>query len=140
MENEVYPVLVDYRFVSVNKKQILKGRKAFWCKQPLSYSFKAKNGEVIELKFEARKHHWRFSDLRRFYDMNWLLFFSVLILVFLLTYKLVQYVAKFKLLEHNSRIDIVFVVAFAMLLFVPMSHISTGRMGSLAKSSSTGLR
>ena len=119
-----YPVLVDYRFVTVDGKPILKGRKTFWHDKPLQYSLEAKDEQVVELKFQVRKHHLRWSDGKD-YAMNWLLFISVLILSFLLSYKLVQYVSKFKLLEHNSRIDIVFVVVFLMLLCVPMSHIST---------------
>lgn len=43
---------------------------------------------------------------------------------FLLSYKTVNYLGKFKIIENNSRIDIVFVVVFAILLFVPMSNIS----------------
>ncbi|MBQ9271286.1 MAG: hypothetical protein IJ218_03375 [Alphaproteobacteria bacterium] len=119
-----YPVMVDYRFAYVNGKQILKGRKSFWHDKSLQYAFEAKDGQVVELKFQARKHHLRWSD-SQYYAINWLLFLSVSILSFLLSYKLVQYVSKFKLSEHNSRIDIVFVVVFFALLFVPMSHISS---------------
>lgn len=120
-----YPVLVDFRLMEVNGKQIFKDRKTCKFDNPLKYVITVKKGEVVKLSFEARKHHWHFSDLRRFYSMNWLLFFSVIILAFLLSYKSIQYVSKFKIMEHNSRIDIVFVVAFVVLLFVPMSHIST---------------
>ena len=122
-----FPVLVDYRFVMVNKKQILNGRKAFGFPQPLRHNFKAKNGEVVELRFEARQHHFAWSDLRKFYSFNTLLFLSVLMLAFLLSYKMVQYISKFKLLEHNSRIDIVFAIVFVILLFIPMSGISTAK-------------
>ncbi len=120
-----YPVLVDFRLMEVSDKQIFKDRKTCKFDNPLKYVITVKKGEIVKLSFEARKHHWRFSDLRRFYSMNWLLFFSVIILAFLLSYKSIQYVSKFKIMEHNSRIDIVFVVAFVVLLFVPMSHIST---------------
>ncbi len=43
---------------------------------------------------------------------------------FLLAYKIVQYLSRFKILENNSRIDIVFLSCFFVLLFIPMSHIS----------------
>ncbi len=121
--NVRYPVLVDYRFASVNNKQFLQGRKTFYHDNPHTYHFAAKDGEIYELSFEVRKHHWQWGDLNH-YSFSTLMFLSVLILAFLLSYKMVQYVAKFKLLEHNSRIDIVFVVAFIVLLFVPMSRIS----------------
>ena len=48
-------------------------------------------------------------------------------MAFLLSYKLVQYISKFKILERNSRIDIVFVITFLGLLFVPMSYISSAQ-------------
>ena len=69
-----FPVLVDYRFVMANKKQILNGRKAFGFARPLHHNFKAKKGEVVELRFEARQHHFAWSDLLKFYSFNTLLF------------------------------------------------------------------
>ena len=43
---------------------------------------------------------------------------------FLVTYKLLKYLSRFKIEQHHSRIDIVFLVSFFILLFVPMLHIS----------------
>ena len=43
---------------------------------------------------------------------------------FLVTYKLLKYLSRFKIEQHHSRIDIVFLVTFFILLFVPMLHIS----------------
>ena len=43
---------------------------------------------------------------------------------FLFTYKLGKYLSRFKIEEHHSRIDIVFLTVFFILLFVPMLHIS----------------
>lgn len=122
---KLFPVLTDYRFATINEKQILGGRKAFENNKPYKYSFKAKDGMVIKFSLQVRKHHFSWRDLSEFYAFNYLLFLSVLILAFLLSYKLVQYVSKFKILERNSRIDIVFVITFLGLLFVPMSCIST---------------
>ena len=123
-DNVRYPVLVDYRFATIKHEKIIGERKTFYFNNSFSYSFDAKDGEIIELDFEARKHHFRWSDLK-YYSINPLLFLSVLILSFLLSYKFIQYISKFKLLEHYSRIDIVFTVVFIVLLFIPMSHIST---------------
>lgn len=50
--------------------------------------------------------------------------FTVTVVSFLLAYGLVAYVSRFKLLEHGSRIDIVFVCVFFFLLLVPASKIS----------------
>lgn len=51
-------------------------------------------------------------------------FISLLILYFLLFYKLTDYLADFKSIQSQSRIDIVFLSIFFFLLFVPMSKIN----------------
>lgn len=55
--------------------------------------------------------------------LDWKLFIIALTLSFLISYKLVQYLAVFKIKENHSRIDIVFVFAFFIFLFVPMMKI-----------------
>ena len=124
---KLYPVPVDYRFAYVNEEKFLDGRQAFEHDEPCEYTFDGKDGEVIKFSVEARKHHFSWFDLLQFYSFNPLLFLSVLILAFFVSYKLVQYVSKFKISEANSRIDIVFVVTFVLLLFLPMSHISPAK-------------
>jgi len=57
-------------------------------------------------------------------QIDWCRFIIVLISAFLLMYKLVQYLADFKLRQQYSRIDIVFLTVFFGLLFIPISHIS----------------
>ena len=52
------------------------------------------------------------------------LFIIAITLSFLFFYKLVNYLAKFKIIENNSRIDIVFICSFFILLFIPMSKIN----------------
>lgn len=52
---------------------------------------------------------------------------SIMILAYLVSYKALQYMSKFKISEKNSRIDIVFVIIFCGLLFLPMSNISTAQ-------------
>ena len=54
-------------------------------------------------------------------------FYALIILAtlyFLIAYKVVRYLSHFKIEEHHSRIDIVFLAVFFALLFVPMLHIS----------------
>ena len=119
-----YPVLVDYKKLVVNGKPVLLGRKTIWHDRPFNYSLSVKNGDVVTLEVTARTHHFRWSDLRYVYDVNFKILFTVFILSFLFSYKFVQYVARFKILEHHSRIDIVFLCAFFALLFVPMLKIN----------------
>lgn len=52
-----------------------------------------------------------------------LIFISILILSFLLSYKIVDYIADFKTIKQQSRTDIIFLLIFFILLCVPMSHI-----------------
>lgn len=46
------------------------------------------------------------------------------VLAFLIMYKFVQYLSRFKIEKHHSRIDIVMLAVFFGLLWLPMSHIS----------------
>ena len=57
-------------------------------------------------------------------NVDWCLFVISLAFVIFISSALVFYLAKFKIFELRSRIDIVFLTAFFALLLVPMSHIS----------------
>ena len=124
IDGKRYPVLVDYKKLVVNGKPVLLGRKTIWHDRPFNYSLPVKNGDVVTLEVTVRTHHFRWSDLRYVYDVNFKILFTVFILSFLFSYKFVQYVARFKILEHHSRIDIVFLCVFFALLFVPMLKIN----------------
>ena len=52
------------------------------------------------------------------------MFIIILVLTYLLAYKLIDYVADFKTVKNKSRIDITFLMAFFILLFIPMSNIN----------------
>lgn len=52
------------------------------------------------------------------------LFTIVLVLTFLLTYKITDYIADFKTVKNKSRIKIIFLTIFFIFLLVPMSNIS----------------
>ena len=56
------------------------------------------------------------------------IFVSLLILGFLLIYKLTDYLADFKTIKNQSRIDIVFLLIFFIILFVPMSKINQAKI------------
>ena len=57
-------------------------------------------------------------------QIDWCRLIIISVLAFLLMYKFVQYLSKFKIEKHHSRIDIVMLAVFFALLFLPMSHIS----------------
>ncbi len=48
----------------------------------------------------------------------------IIILTFLLSYKLTNYLAEFSTIKNKSRIDIIFLTIFFTMLFIPMSHIN----------------
>ena len=66
----------------------------------------------------------RILDVRGKCIVDWCRFIIISVLAFLLMYKFVQYLSKFKIEKQHSRIDIVMLAVFFALLFVPMSHIS----------------
>ncbi len=65
-----------------------------------------------------------FSTYNLWHHESTLIFISILVLSFLLAYKIMDYVAYFKVIKNNSRIDIVFLLIFFILLCIPASHIS----------------
>ena len=57
-----------------------------------------------------------------------LLFIIVLILGYLFSLKLTSYIADFKSIKNQSRIDIIFLSVFFILLFLPISHIDQSKI------------
>lgn len=62
------------------------------------------------------------------YDIEISLFIIILILSYMLSYKLTEYVVSFKTLKNKSRIEIIFLTAFFIILFLPMSHIDNSEV------------
>lgn len=108
----------DFRGLKINGREMFRGERAFSVMHPYEYTTKIKKGETLRLAFEARRHRFAFADLKE-YGINFCMLFTVTVVSFLLAYGLVAYVSRFKLLEHGSRIDIVFVCVFFFLLLVP---------------------
>ena len=121
-----YPIIVDYRNLQVGKQVIFKELKHIRSNKPYHYVIPMKAGEHITIKMQIRKHHFSFPALAKTYQFEKGVFISILILSFLFAYKIVQYISKFKIIENNSRIDIVFVIMFILMLFIPMSHMTQG--------------
>lgn len=118
-----FPVIVDYKDMRINGQSVLSSTQKNWHDAPYNYSFSARDGDIITLSFQTRKHHFRFSDLFYFYHLNIHLLFCVLIISFFIFYKLVQYIARFKIIERNSRVDIIFLCLFFLLLSIPMMRL-----------------
>ena len=72
-------------------------------------------------------------------NFDCLLFIIILVLGYLLSLKLTSYIADFKTLQNQSRIEIIFLSVFFVLLFLPVSHINQSKISkfenrNLAKS------
>ena len=115
---------MDYRNFKINNKPLLPEKKAVWNKQPFEYSLNLQDGEVVEIETDIRRHHWKRKEIKELFHFNPLMLLSIFILAFFFSYQIVQYLAQYKILQHNSRIDIVFLVVFVILLSIPASHIS----------------
>lgn len=125
VEDEVYPLLVDYRGLKVNGKPIFYKRQARWHDDPYLYELRVKDHEVVNISFEARRHHFRISDVTKVYKTNlWILLATALLSVFI-SWKASIYIVNFNKVGHVSCVDIGFVCMFFGLLFAPMRNIST---------------
>lgn len=52
------------------------------------------------------------------------LFVIITVISFLVLWKIVNYISNFKTIKQASRLDIIFLTLFFIILFIPMSHIS----------------
>ena len=96
-----------------------------WLNVPFPYQLVVKDNAVVNISFEARRHHFRFSDITKVYKTNLWILCGTVLLSFFISWKLVSYIAKYKKGENVSAVDIVFVCVFFGLLFTPMSNINT---------------
>lgn len=119
-----YQILVDFTRLTVNDKPILKDVRQVSHHEPYIYKKVINKTEPLRISLEARRHKLTLSDLSQRYSISYLILFTVIVLAFLLAYKIVNYLANFKLLQNNSRIDIVFLSIFFIFLYIPMGHIS----------------
>lgn len=114
-------IRVDFKDIVINGQHII-NKKFFTTNDKLQDVLKVKSGEHITISFEAKKY-FSLSELI-FNYVDWYIFIIVLTVAFFVSYKVVNYLAKFKIQKGSSRIDIVFVFLFFVLLFLPMSKIS----------------
>lgn len=56
------------------------------------------------------------------------LFIIIMVLSYLIAFKIVDYIADFKTIKNQSRIEILFLVIFFAILFLPMAYIDQGKI------------
>lgn len=66
---------------------------------------------------------WFVKIAKHHYDFQFDIFFILFVISFLIAFKLSNYLAEFKTIKNKSRVDIVFLFIFFVLLFLPMSRI-----------------
>ena len=76
------------------------------------------NNNVINLEYKKT------LQIKTAIKFDFKLFVIILILTYLLAYKLSNYIADFKTVKNKSRLDIIFLTIFFVFLFIPMSNIN----------------
>ena len=117
-----YSVLTDWRNVKLNDKTILSKRGAFSLKKLFTKQLSVKKGDVLHIEAEFRRHHFSIHDFTGLKSGKVWYIITGNLLLFSLIYLLLTYIAK----RHESiRLsNMVFLIAFFLLLFIPMSDIS----------------
>lgn len=118
-ENPNAVLLADYKDIKINGVPALKNKHIVTGES--SFEFPIKTGEDIYISYMLRRHHPGLGELISLEEQNGKALFTFAILLFLFIYKLIDYISKF----NRSRIDIVFLAVFCLLILLPMSHIST---------------
>jgi len=80
--------------------------------------------------------YWLIFKTKTSVHFDFEIFIIITVLSFLLIYKLTDYLADFKTTKRKSRIDIVFLLLFFIMLFVPMMHIDTKSTKSITENRS----
>ena len=113
-----FPLFVYYNNLTVNGQKLLnKDTKASFA-TPYVAQIAVKPDQKIDISFEAKRDmmpNWSLcADVK--------MFISFLIISFLCAQMLIYWLAKFKIFEHKSRLDVVFLSIFFMLLILPMTR------------------
>ena len=117
-----YPVLTDWRNVKLNGKTILPKRKAFSFKKNFTKQLSIKNGDILHIEAEFRRHHFSIHDFTGLKSGKIWYIITGNLLLFSLIYLLLTHIAK----RHGSiRLsDMMLLVGFFFLLFIPLIGIS----------------
>ncbi|MBR1604719.1 MAG: hypothetical protein IJ660_01260 [Alphaproteobacteria bacterium] len=106
-------IKLAYKNLTINGKLVFSNKKIGHA-SPYYYKFNANHNEYISIKTNIKQH----------YKIKFDIFISVIILAYLLSYKIIQYLSLFIIIDNYSCLDLVFTAIFIGLLFLPMSNIS----------------
>ena len=117
-----YSILIDWRNVKINGKTILPKRKAFSFKKLLTKQIPVKKGDVLHIEAEFRRHHFSIHDFTGLKSGKVWYIITGNLLSFSLIYLLLTYIAKRR--ESVRLSDMLLLIGFFLLLFIPMLGIS----------------
>lgn len=63
-------------------------------------------------------------SVRQVFAKDWAYLIPICLLLFMLYFKLINWIIKIKYTQHVSKIELMFVLFFVVMLFIPMSHIT----------------
>lgn len=115
------PIFVNYKNLQINGSDVFIPLNISH-DNSFSKSVTVKNNE-LELSVDARIPSVTIRDIIENNPVNPYVLFSLFIIVLFILRKIVRYCANFYKTKY-SRIDIVFLTIFFVILFLPMSHIS----------------
>ena len=117
-----YSVLTDWRNAKINGKTVLPKRKAFSFKKNFTKQLSVKKGDVLHIEAEFRRHHFSIHDFTWLKSGKVWYLITGNLLFFSLIYLLLIYLAKRR--ERVCLGDMLLLIAFPSLLFIPMIGIS----------------
>lgn len=124
VNNERYPIVVDYKNLNINGKCIFERQRPLWRDNQFSYKFEVKDKEIVDISFRARRHHFKISDFTQIYQTNLWMLSTIIVFSFILSYKLVYFAVEFQLVEKKNLGEVLFLYFFFILSFIPMSRIN----------------
>lgn len=130
IDNEHYQKLVEYRNLKINGESVFEEPQVLWHDNRFLHKLLVNDNEEVTISFESRMHPFQLRDLSQYYHVNFWILFTIFVLAFAFFYKLISYVTKFKVAEKCSPTDIIFVCAFFVLLYIPMSDIDTAEQSA----------
>jgi len=122
-DNKTLPIHVNYRNLYIDGKKIEMPTDNFWHDDPFISQVKIKKGKPLEISFESKKPFPTIKEIIEHNNLNKYIQFSLFLIFIFAFRKIIRYMAEFHYNNH-SRIDVLFLIIFFLLLFVPMSHIS----------------
>lgn len=115
------PILVNYKNLQIDGKTIL---------IPLNITHDDNFRKIIKVKdrkldisIDAKLPQITISSIIKNNSINPYILFSVFVILLLIIRRIIHYVTEFRY-SQNSRIDIVMLAVFFIILFIPMSYVS----------------